>query len=157
MYLEHQTFGQWDDCPIDPATSRILLKVVGFFITLCIHCNGVKKGLTWWCFSERWSAKIRLPLPYKYIHTPTPWTQQKNCHLSQIWKNRTIPDSCCQRQRSNHSHDLAQYEFSLFLIRSSTLWHFRLWSFQGKDTKLERFLAKNQLYSNEITKFWELE
>ena len=25
--------------------------------------------------------------------------------------------------------------------------------FQGRDTKLERFLAKNQLYSNEITKF----
>ena len=24
------------------------------------------------------------------------------------------------------------------------LWHFRLWSFQGRDTKLERFLAKNQ-------------
>ena len=23
-----------------------------------------------------------------------------------------------------------------------TLWHFRLWSFQGRDTKLERFLAK---------------
>ena len=37
------------------------------------------------------------------------------------------------------------------------LWHSRLWSFQGKDTKLERFLAKNQLYSNEITKFWKLE
>ena len=33
------------------------------------------------------------------------------------------------------------------------LWHFRLWSFQGRDTKLERFLAKNQVYSNEITKF----
>jgi hypothetical protein len=33
------------------------------------------------------------------------------------------------------------------------LWHYRLWSFQGRYTKLERFLAKNQLYSNEITKF----
>ena len=33
------------------------------------------------------------------------------------------------------------------------IWHFLLWSFQGRDTKLERFLAKNQLYSNEITKF----
>ena len=37
------------------------------------------------------------------------------------------------------------------------LWHFRLWSFQGRNTKLERFLAKNQLYSNEISKFWKLE
>ena len=25
------------------------------------------------------------------------------------------------------------------------LWHYRLWSFQGRDTKLERFLQKNQL------------
>ena len=33
------------------------------------------------------------------------------------------------------------------------LWHSRLWSFQDRDTKLERFLAKNQLYSNEIIKF----
>ena len=33
------------------------------------------------------------------------------------------------------------------------LWHSRLWSFQGRDTKLERFLAKNQLHLNEITKF----
>ena len=37
------------------------------------------------------------------------------------------------------------------------LWHYWLWSFQGRDTKLERFLAKNQLQSNEITKFGELE
>ena len=28
---------------------------------------------------------------------------------------------------------------------SPTLWHYRLWSFQGRDTKLERFLHKNQL------------
>ena len=32
-------------------------------------------------------------------------------------------------------------------------WHYRLWSFQGKDTKLERFLHKNQLQSNEIIEF----
>ena len=25
------------------------------------------------------------------------------------------------------------------------LWQYRLWSFQGRDTKLERILAKNQL------------
>ena len=31
-----------------------------------------------------------------------------------------------------------------------------LWSFQGRVTKLERFLA-NQLWSNEKTKFGELE
>ena len=33
------------------------------------------------------------------------------------------------------------------------VWHSRLWTFQGRDTKLERFLAKIQLYSNEIIKF----
>jgi hypothetical protein len=30
------------------------------------------------------------------------------------------------------------------------LWQYRLWSFQGRDTKLERFLAKNQLKLNKI-------
>ena len=53
-----------------------------------------------------------------------------------------------------------QFPRKLFFVELSlmySLWHFRLWSFQGRDTKLERFLAKNQLYSNEITKFWELE
>ena len=30
---------------------------------------------------------------------------------------------------------------------------YQLWSFQGKDTKLERFLAKDQLQSNESFEF----
>ena len=33
------------------------------------------------------------------------------------------------------------------------VWQYRLWSFQVRDTKLERFLAKNQLESNEIIEF----
>ena len=41
-----------------------------------------------------------------------------------------------------------------------TLWQYQLWSFQGKDTKLERFLAKNQFLKPFITKmmpnFWQL-
>ena len=45
----------------------------------------------------------------------------------------------------------------IYDVSQCKLWHSRLWSFQGRDTKLERFLAKNQLYSNEITKFWKLE
>ena len=28
--LEHQTLGKWVVCPIDPATQRIILKIVGF-------------------------------------------------------------------------------------------------------------------------------
>ena len=41
--------------------------------------------------------------------------------------------------------------------RTCEIWQCRSWSIQGKDTKLESFLAKNQLQSNEITKFGELE
>ena len=33
------------------------------------------------------------------------------------------------------------------------LWHCWLWSFQGRDTKSETFLAKDQLQSNEIIEF----
>jgi hypothetical protein len=36
------------------------------------------------------------------------------------------------------------------------LWHSRLWSFQGRDTELQSFLAINQLYSNEIIEFSKL-
>ena len=32
--MEHQTLGQWDDCPIVPVTQRIILKIVGFIIGL---------------------------------------------------------------------------------------------------------------------------
>jgi hypothetical protein len=34
---------------------------------------------------------------------------------------------------------------NVLLIRACILWQYRLWSFQGRDTNLERFLAKNQL------------
>ena len=30
------------------------------------------------------------------------------------------------------------------VLSSSALWHYRLWSFKTRDTKLERFLPKNQ-------------
>jgi hypothetical protein len=33
------------------------------------------------------------------------------------------------------------------------VWQYRLWSLQGKDTKSERFLAENQLSSNESLSF----
>ena len=42
------------------------------------------------------------------------------------------------------------------LNRKGKLWQHGLWSFQGRDTKLERFLAKNQLHSNEIIEFYKL-
>ena len=32
----------------------------------------------------------------------------------------------------------------LGLKATMQLWQYRLWSFQGRDTKLEKFLAKNQ-------------
>jgi len=41
----------------------------------------------------------------------------------------------------------------LHCVSDVCIWHSRLWSFQGRDTNLERFLAKNQLYPNETTKF----
>ena len=32
---------------------------------------------------------------------------------------------------------------SCALQHNSTLWQYRLWSFQGRDTELKRFLARN--------------
>ena len=48
--------------------------------------------------------------------------------------------SWCTYYSQKYSH------FAIFVIVwSSKLWQYWLWSFQGKDTKLEMFLAKNQL------------
>ena len=45
------------------------------------------------------------------------------------------------------------------LIRMLVIWQYRLCSFQGRDTKLERLLAKNQLYVVKwnLMEFWEIE
>ena len=44
---------------------------------------------------------------------------------------------------------LAKTKYKVGLVNykrdAYNLWQYRLWSFQGRDTKLERFLAKNQL------------
>ena len=58
------------------------------------------------------------------------------------------------KKRSQAAGVIFQNKFHVFGgFGGSVIWHSRLWSFQGRDTKLERFLAKNQLYSNETTKF----
>ena len=35
--MEHQTLGRWVVCPIDPATQRIILKIVGFLFSKLHH------------------------------------------------------------------------------------------------------------------------
>ena len=36
-YLEYQTLGGLDDCPIDPSTQHIILKIVGFMASQAFH------------------------------------------------------------------------------------------------------------------------
>ena len=55
-------------------------------------------------------------------------------------KNNTIPIKKIDENRCDESR----------------LWQYRLWRFQGRDTKLQRFLAKTQLQSNEIIEFCKL-
>ena len=40
--------------------------------------------------------------------------------------------------------DCKTLSYFIFLL-ICIVWQYQLWSFQGRDTKLERFLAKNQL------------
>ena len=59
--MEHQTLGQWDDHPIDPANQRIILKIVGFQVTiwLCLlnthglHCYKCRK------IYQNWFVKLQ--------------------------------------------------------------------------------------------------
>ena len=43
--------------------------------------------------------------------------------------------------------------YPLWGFESCTLWQYRLWSFQGRDTKLESFWAKNQHIQRKLFKF----
>ena len=65
-----------------------------------------------------------------------------NKHLSKNFENLLI---------SKSTHHFCPLNY--YILRIQWLWQYRLWSFQGRDTKLEEFLAKNQLQSNEIIKF----
>ena len=71
--------------------------------------------------------------------------------VRQFLQNSSWPQS--RGYASSHSF-LEHIQHSRLSLLTSLLWHFRLWSFLDRDTRLERFLAKNQLYSNEITRFW---
>ena len=46
------------------------------------------------------------------------------------------------------------YSTALLQLHGWIIWQYRLWGFQWRDTKSERFLAKNQLKSNET--YWSL-
>ena len=54
-----------------------------------------------------------------------------------------------KKPEGDHEYDLTkQFEVDdeeIEKVSMCTLWQYRLWSFQGRDTKLERFLTKNQL------------
>ena len=65
------------------------------------------------------------------------------------WKINERPGTSSVRIHSlfDTSNNLGDY---------AALWQYRLWSFRGRNTKLERFLAKNQLLSNETIEFCEL-
>ena len=46
-----------------------------------------------------------------------------------------------------------QKDKALCCIRQCRLWQYGLWSFQTGDTKLERFLPKNQLTQRKLLNF----
>ena len=52
--------------------------------------------------------------------------------------------------QNHHTHILPSKQYAQ---STYPLWHFRLWSFQGRDTKLERFLAKNQRTQRKFLNF----
>ena len=83
-------------------------------------------------------------------------------HMAGFYYPHAQPMAAAQAAaaQTNYLQGLQGYTFNNFgasfpqgYIRYLQYDEYRLWSFYGRDTKLERFLAKNQLYSNEITKF----
>ena len=52
-----------------------------------------------------------------------------------------------------YSCPIQNYALVVFYICSGALWQYRLWSFQTGDTKLKRFLPKNQHTQRKLLKF----
>ena len=82
--------------------------------------------------------------PQLFVHClviqSVPWTQNDKGSQALCWhySKPKRPYSMTQMAWPTPYTNLKQCSFWW------CLWHYRLWSFQGRDTKLERFLAKNQ-------------
>ena len=53
------------------------------------------------------------------------------------------------RKESGQTENTILYN-TYFKVVTCPLWQYWLWSFQGRDTKLEMFFAKNQLSTNKM-------
>jgi hypothetical protein len=142
--------------------SKVTVRTLALKCTLCKNKPIIVK------------SENELNLHFKDIHQDIRFC----CHLcSSIFGNLTVLFNHIQRNHSEQNPNVEsvalfsemtmsrvgylagnqnrcaadKVRFSVILVVE--LWHFRLWSFQDRDTKLERFLTKNQHYSNEITKF----
>ena len=71
--MEHQTIGQWDARPIDPATQRIILKIVGFQVS-------VQFLLSLWISS---SLHTR-PITYLAVQTDIYLQNKQNCYWQSL-------------------------------------------------------------------------
>ena len=72
-----------------------------------------------------------------------------------FWRRR-IDTISLHKIQSVHEVCYASITWKLDSLYILPLWQYWLWSLQGRDTKLESFMAKNQLWSNEIIEFCAL-
>ena len=113
------------------------------------HIFIAKNVLNWdpaesYVFCNYFTGELKSPLQKALI-------SDKQIHLVgrllsirfEVWNSHAILSSCKIHIKCIGMH----------VTYFCSIWKYRLLSFQGKDTKLEMFLAKNQLYSNEIAKF----
>ena len=78
------------------------------------------------------------PGPFQQVNQISHWLDGSNIYGSSIEESkklRSFQDGLLNSQISSDGAELLP----------EGLWQYRLWSFQGRDTKLERFLAKDQL------------
>ena len=62
-------------------------------------------------------------------------------------------DNMIAEYSSSHGRDKKLLMEAQLMSSDSKVWQYRLWSFQGRDTKLERFLAKNQQDKRKLSNF----
>ena len=96
--------------------------------------------------AQEGSRKPRLMAPVSF------WTNKTillgKLDKSTTWFMKQHKFHTCCGQNHGRKHEIGFAKYTIYL-----LWHYRLWSFKIRDTKLERFLHENQHCQRKLLNF----
>ena len=137
--MEHQTLGWWVVHPIDPATKRIILKIVGFQQCYCsaLNCIGEERYLFFW-------KKFKLQLTWQWVLTHR-WNTFQTftvfLPLRLIWKSVKVK----LNKQTNKNKQTIVDNF-ITEVKVYSVWSYRLSHRSFSPTKSLIFLCQSFIF-----------